>query len=192
MTTSNRTPAVVCRRGVGPYLQAVAAAVLAIGAAAACGPSTSPSPTGAGKPAATHATSGPVTLTTVDGKQVTVPGRVPTALFFFSVAGCEECLAGGKSFAQAAAKTPGGKAAFLAVDMDPSDPPQKATDFLGQVGAPTLPAVIDKGAVLTGRFQVTALSTLIVVDPAGKVTYRATGPSADQITTALRQAGAGV
>ena len=35
-----------------------------------------------------------------------------------------------------------------------------------------------------------ALARDVVVDPAGKVTYRATDPSADQITTALRDAGA--
>ena len=34
------------------------------------------------------------------------------------------------------------------------------------------------------------VDALLEVDPAGKVTYRATDPSADQITTALRDAGA--
>ena len=43
---------------------------------------------------------------------------------------------------------------------------------------------------LWNSLWVASLSTLVVVDPAGKVTYRATDPSADQITTALRDAGA--
>jgi hypothetical protein len=37
---------------------------------------------------------------------------------------------------------------------------------------------------------VAALSTLLVIDPSGKVSYRATDPSTDQITDALRKAGA--
>ncbi len=37
---------------------------------------------------------------------------------------------------------------------------------------------------------VAALSTLIVVDPAGKVTYRATDPGPEAIQAALEKAGA--
>ncbi|WP_201409496.1 TlpA family protein disulfide reductase, partial [Mycobacterium paraintracellulare] len=133
------------------------------------------------------ASANPLTLTTIDGQQVSVPGPVPTALFFFSV-GCGECAGGGKSFAQATAQTAPGKAAFLAVDMDPGDSPEAITGFLQQIGAQNLPAVIDRGATLSRTYQVSALSTLIVVDPAGKVTYRGTDPSADKIVAAVAEA----
>jgi len=119
-----------------------------------------------------------------------VPGRAPTALFFFSV-GCGECVGGAKSLAraQAAAQKSGGKGTFLAVDIDPSESANTITDFLRGVEGTELSAVIDKNPTLASRYQVAALSTLIV-DPAGTVTYRATDPPADQITTAVEQAGA--
>ncbi|WP_344870137.1 TlpA family protein disulfide reductase, partial [Rhodococcus aetherivorans] len=112
----------------------------------------------------------------------------PTALFFFSV-GCGECVGGAKSVAQAAGQL-GDKASFVLVDMDPGESAQTVAGFQDFTGTQALPAVIDTGATLTTRLSVASLSTLVVVDPAGKVTYRATDPSADQITTALRDAGA--
>ncbi|SKM30216.1 alkyl hydroperoxide reductase/ Thiol specific antioxidant/ Mal allergen [Mycobacteroides abscessus subsp. massiliense] len=198
MTTTTDSPSTARpgRRTMVRRLLAVAvaaAAALAAATLAACGPAstTSPAPTTSTHPSGpsgnSAASANPVSLTTIDGKQVSVPGPVPTALFFFSV-GCGECVGGGKSFAQATAQTAPRKAAFLAVDMDPGDSPEAITGFLQQIGAQNLPAVIDRGATLSRTYQVSALSTLIVVDPAGKVTYRGTDPSADKIVAAVADA----
>jgi hypothetical protein len=85
----------------------------------------------------------------------------------------------------------GDKADFLAVDMDPRESPETVRGFLDHIKAPQLPATIDTGAALSRRFQVAALSTLIVIDPrGGKVTYRATDPTADQIKAELAKVGA--
>lgn len=127
-------------------------------------------------------------LTTLDGTTVTVPGSKPAALFFFSVS-CGECIDGATSLAEAATAL-GDKADFLAVDMDPSESPQLIREFLDYIKAPQLPVAIDTGAVLTRRFQVAALSTLIVVNPSGTVTYRATDPTANQIKAELAKLGA--
>lgn len=127
-------------------------------------------------------------MTTIVGNTVRVPGGKPAALFFFSV-GCGECAGGAKSLAKAAHAV-GSKADFLAVDTDPSESGQTIAKFLNVVGSPALPAAIDTGAVLSRRFQVSALSTLVVLDSAGKVTYRATDPDPGQITAALNKAGA--
>ncbi|WP_343577666.1 TlpA disulfide reductase family protein [Mycobacterium sp.] len=175
------------------YLHRAAAAVVAVATAglvlAACathsgGPQQAqqpvPHPRPAGPPAAT--------LTTLAGKAVRVPGSKPTAVFFFSV-GCGECAEGAKSFAKAAT-TVGGKAEFLAVDIDPHDSADAITGFLRSIGSPDLPAAIDKDAVLSRTYQVSAISTLIVVDPAGKVTFRATDPPTDKIEATLTAAGA--
>jgi hypothetical protein len=51
-------------------------------------------------------------------------------------------------------------------------------------------AAIDEGAALSQRFGVAALSTLILVDPDGQVTFRATDPDADTIVSELHKAGA--
>ena len=74
--------------------------------------------------------------------------------------------------------------------IDPGESAQTVAGFQDFTGTQALPAVIDTGATLTTRLSVASLSTLVVVDPAGKVTYRAPDPSAAQITTALRDAGA--
>jgi hypothetical protein len=47
---------------------------------------------------------------------------------------------------------------------------------LGVAGDPDLPAASDHDASLGRRYQVAALSTLLVIDPAGAVTYRAVDP----------------
>jgi hypothetical protein len=75
-------------------------------------------------------------------------------------------------------------------DNDPGESTQTVRDFPDFIKAPKLPAVIDTGAVLTHRFHVAALSTLIVVDTAGTVTYRATDPTAAQIQAEQAKAGA--
>ncbi|GDY33531.1 TlpA family protein disulfide reductase [Gandjariella thermophila] len=173
-------PLLASRRAV------VAAAVMlatAVPVPAACGTNTA-TPASPAAPAA--AANAATQVTTITGSGMRVPGAEPTALFFFSV-GCGECAGGAKSLAQAA-RTVGGKAEFLAVDMDPSESTQDVTSFLKTVDGADLPAAIDTGAALTQRFGISALSTLIVVAPSGKVTYRATDPSPQAITTALDQA----
>jgi hypothetical protein len=132
------------------------------------------------------------TLTSITGRNITLPSAgAPTAVFFFSV-GCGECAGGVKSLGQAAtvARRAGSKAGFLAVDADPGESPATIKGFLKEVDAAQVPTVIDTGAAVSQRYQVAALSTLIVVDGHGKVTYRGTDPSATTITSALRKAGA--
>ncbi|MFI5627585.1 TlpA family protein disulfide reductase [Nocardioides sp. NPDC051685] len=132
------------------------------------------------------------TLTSLSGQKITLPaaGR-PTAVFFFSV-GCGECAGGMKSLGQAAADAhqAGVKASFLAVDVDPGESADTINEFMKSIDAEQVPSVIDADATLTQRYQVAALSTLIVVDGNGKVTYRATDPSAETITAELNEAGA--
>ncbi|WP_244502442.1 TlpA family protein disulfide reductase [Streptomyces oceani] len=162
-------------------------AVLAAGATACGNQDTSTTKPAAGASASFGSQQG-TAVTTIGDEKVTVPDNKPTALFFFSV-GCGECAGGAKSLATAG-KTLNGKANILAVDMDPSESPQTIRQFLGSIKAPELPAAIDTRAALSQRYKVAALSTLIVVDPQGKVTYRATDPSSDQIQTALHKASA--
>ena len=172
---------------VGRELRQVyrAAAVLAAGSLTltACGNSADPATAGSGSPA---------TVTSVDGQQISLPANgKPTAVFFFSV-GCGECVNGVRSLGEAAttAENAGTVASFLAVDMDPGESKALIGDFMESVDAEHVPAAIDDGAALSRRFEVAALSTLIVVDADGTVTFRATDPDAATITAELAKAGA--
>lgn len=161
------------------------AAVLAAGSLTltACGNSADPATAGSGSPA---------TVTSVDGQQISLPANgKPTAVFFFSV-GCGECVNGVRSLGVAAtsADEAGSEANFLAVDMDPGESKETIGDFMEYVDAEHVPAAIDQGATLSRRFGVSALSTLIVVDADGTVTFRATDPDAATITAELAKAGA--
>lgn len=134
----------------------------------------------------------PAPVTSIDGQQISLPAAgKPTAVFFFSV-GCGECVGGVRSLGEAAASAEdnGTDAQFLAVDMDPREPKETIEGFMEYVEAEHVPAAIDEGAVLSQRFDVAALSTLIIVDAYGKVTFRATDPAADTIVAELEKAGA--
>lgn len=160
---------------------------MVMGSISACGPAADTNPSvsqGVSAPS-----SAPVALTTIDGRQVSVPGSTPTALLFFSFS-CGECVVGGKSLAQAqaGAENAGSKAGFLLVDMDPKESPQDAARFRDQIDSKNLPAVIDTGATLSRTYKISALTTVIVVDAAGKVTYQGHAPSADQILGQLDKA----
>ncbi len=134
----------------------------------------------------------PAAVTSIDGQKVSLPATgKPAAVFFFSV-GCGECVEGVRSLGEAttAAEKAGVEAAFLAVDMDPGESKETIEGFMDYVEAEHVPAVIDEGAALSRRFDVAALSGLIVVDADGTVTFRATDPDAATITAELAKAGA--
>lgn len=173
---------------------AAAVAVLAVSALTACG-TAGTAETGTAGAASTGAsetvsTTSAMAIRTIDGKTMQVPAGRPAALFFFSV-NCGSCVGGVKSLGEAAraSEQAGGKADFLLVGMDPSESTGTILEFQNATNAQNLPAAIDTGAVFSRRFKVAALSTLIVLDAAGKVTYRATDPSAEQINAALGEAG---
>ena len=69
--------------------------------------------------------------------------------------------------------------------MDRGASVHTVADFLHSVGADGLPTVVDQKAVLSGRYQVTALSTVLVVDSTGRVTFRAVNPSPAKIVSAV-------
>lgn len=174
----------VARRvSVGLTVLAAGAVLAGCGAAA-----TSSSVPAASAAAGTHAGAAPAAgtaLRTIDGSTVRVPGSMPSVLVFLSI-GCADCSAAAKTVAQAA-RSVGDKASFLGVDLDPGVPPQDLRSFLAAADAQNLPTVIDAKAALTAKYQVTALSSVLVVDPAGKVTYRAVNPTANAITAAVAQ-----
>lgn len=179
-----------CARGSGRRLPRVAAAVamavaLALAATACAGTTADPQLANKHPQAGSAGSADAVTL--LDGTTVRVPDGKPAALFFFSV-GCGSCIGGARSL-HAAEQRVGARADFLAVDVAPSEPASSIRQFLDYVHAPDLPVTVDTHARLIRHYKVAALSTLVVVDPSGKVTYRATDPTATQIRAALTRAG---
>lgn len=172
-------------RRVSVGLAMLAAGAVLAGCGAAATSSSVPAASAAvGTPAGAASASG-TALRTIDGSTVRVPGSKPSVLVFISI-GCADCAAAAQTVAQAA-RTIGDKASFLGVDLDPGVPVQDLNGFLGSVNARNLPTVIDAKAALADKYQVTALSTVLVVDPAGEVTYRAVSPPAGAITAAVAQ-----
>jgi hypothetical protein len=189
VTRRRRAPGRAC---VG--LAAIAAAVLL----ASCG--TSParrghdaaSP-GRAAPGSPSAATGQAALTTIDGAPVRVPSNRPSVLVFLSMT-CADCANAARTLAQVEAATKATaraahlattKARFLGVDMDRGASGNAVADFLHSVGAAGLPTVVDQKAVLSGRYQVTALSTVLVIDPTGQVRFRAVNPSPAKIVAAV-------
>lgn len=125
--------------------------------------------------------------TTLSGQQLTVPGGKPSVLFFFSV-DCGSCGPGAQALAQAQEANPG--ANYVAVDVDPGETSADVREFLTANQAGGLAYALDTDASLTRAYQLTQLSTAVVLDATGTIVYRGVDPTPDQIRTALTTAGA--
>jgi thiol-disulfide isomerase/thioredoxin len=191
-----RRRAVHTRAGRGrTTARAVAAVVAAALLASACssaafhGASAGSGSNGPGLPAASSPaadSAGGTRLTTFEGTRVRVPGSKPTVLAFISVS-CADCTAAAKALARAS-QTLGRAATVLGVDVDPGLTASEMRRFLDYVGAKTLPVMIDSKLALMRTYAVSALSTVLVVNPAGRVTFRAVNPSPGAIEAAVDEA----
>jgi thiol-disulfide isomerase/thioredoxin len=152
--------------------------------------SSQPAPTSTAGAASTTARSSNAatafTATTLSGDQVTVPGGKPSLVFFFS-ATCGSCGPGARALAEAQASTPG--ANYVAVDIDPSESVAVVRSFLTANGASTLAYARDTDAALTRAYELTQLSTAVVLDASGTEVYRGVDPTPAQIRAALTKAG---
>ncbi len=161
-------------------------AVAVLGVLAVAYTAFTPAPAPPGAPGA--AASGFV-ATTASGRSVPVPGGKPSAVLFFS-ATCGSCGPAAHALAQAQHGDPRGANTYAVVDMDPSESPQTISAFLAANQASTLPVARDTNAALTGAYQVTALSTAVILGPVGRAAARTVEPSVAQIRQQLTTAGA--
>lgn len=175
------------------------AAVVAVWlASCSTGPANGSGVTNAG-PAASAAHRGvdnPTVLTTIDGATVRVPGNRPSVLVFMST-NCASCADAAKALVQVEAATKAtaraahrakGTARFLGVDMDVGAYAQTVRGFLQSVGAAHLPTVVDNKEVLASIYHVLALSTVLIIDSAGRVTFRAINPTRAKLQAAINAA----
>ena len=126
------------------------------------------------------------TASTLSGEKVSVPGGKPSVVFFFS-ATCGTCGPGARALAEAQASTP--DANYVAVDIDPNESVDVVREFLTANDAGTLAYARDTDAALTRAYQLTQLSTAVVLDASGTEVYRGVDPTATQIRSALSKAG---
>ena len=161
-------------------------AVLGVGTVLYSAFSASDKPTGsapAGANPANAAAAAALTARTLDGTQVTVPGGRPSVLFFFSVE-CGGCGPSAQALAQAQ-QAVGGKANFVAVDVAGYETAADVTSFLTNFKATTVAYAIDTHSQWIRTYQVNQLSTAVVLNSAGKETFRAVEPSTAQIKAEL-------
>lgn len=178
----------------GPGWRGIAVVIAVVAVfLAGCGSSHAPASRTKSVSTRTPQAAAVATLRTTDGAVVRVPNARPSVLLFISL-GCADCAASAQSMARAArvaraARSLPDRATFLAVDLDPAVSASNVRDFLDSVGAKGLPVTINSDGTLLHKYRVTVLSSVLIIDPAGKVVYRAVNPSANAITRALSTAG---
>ena len=193
--TTTRTSTSSSASGPGPaggsgrrWLAIVGAAVvtllvLAVTYTALSQPSPAPGAASSAAGSSTVATA--FTASTLTGEEVPVPGGKPSVVFFFS-ATCGTCGPGARALAEAQASTP--DANYVAVDIDPNESVEDVREFLTANDADTLAYALDTDAALTRAYQLTQLSTAVVLDASGTEVYRGVDPTPTQIRTALTKA----
>lgn len=129
------------------------------------------------------------TARTLTGGQVAVPGSRPSVLLFFSVE-CGGCGPTAGALAEVE-RTAGGAANFALVDVAGYETDEDITGFLGQYRATSLSYTIDTDARLITTYRVQQLSTVLVLDAAGREVFRAVEPSAERIRAELAKVAAG-
>lgn len=173
---------------------ALAGTVVAAALLAACGttPASGPHPAtsaAAGSSVDERTSSGAAAgagFTTIDGATVRLPNSKPTVLVFFATA-CPSCGAAMVD-AQHALGSTAGKATFLGVDLDAAEPADEITSFLHDIGVSGVPVVRDVEGKLAATYRVSALGTVIVISPSGKVAYRGVMPSPGAVLSAITSA----
>src|SRR6478672_3480142 len=155
-----------------PLVGLMAMAAAALPASCSANPTTSgpgDAPAGSAASGPHGGPTGPAVLTTIDGATVRVPSNKPSVLVFMST-NCADCADAARALVQVQAATKAtaraahlaaANARFLGVDMDVTAFAQTVRGFLHSVGAAGLPTVVDRKAVLAGRYQVTSLSTVL-------------------------------
>lgn len=126
------------------------------------------------------------TASTQSGEDIAIPGGRPSVVFFFS-ATCGTCGPGAQALAETQAGTP--DANYVAVDVDPNDSVEDVREFLDANDASTLAYARDPDAALARAYQLTQLSTAVVLDAAGTEVFRGVDPTSAELSSALTEAG---
>ncbi len=168
--------------GVVLLLVAAAAATLFVSFLSPAGTRQPPEARQAAAPAG-----GAFTARTVQGEEIPVPGPKPSVLFFFNIE-CGACGPATKVLAELQRRSPA-DANYVAVDIAPYETARQIEDFLALNQASSLAYASDLNTQLITAYQITQVSTFVVLDDGGREVFRAVEPSAEQLKAALAAAG---
>lgn len=129
-----------------------------------------------------------LTVPTFAGGVFRLPAGRP-AVVYFMAAWCATCQAEAQALGQLQRQV-GGRAAILAVDVDPIDQPSQTRAFFHAAGDPAYAVARDQDGRLATAFAVRALDTTVVIDARGRVVYRDEVPTdLATLRAALAKAG---
>lgn len=122
------------------------------------------------------------------GTSITLPRHRPIVLLFFSV-GCGGCGPAATALTKAQATNPNG-ADYALVDVAPGESATDVRHFLTSNKATALPFAIDADAKLLEAYNISQLSTLVILASNGHIAYRGIEPSAATISSELAKLAA--
>lgn len=125
-------------------------------------------------------------VTTLDGKTVSVPQPGKATVVYFFATSCITCLPPLRFLATQASAHP--EALYLPVSIGPYDDETKVHWFLAAAGDENRSAALDPDGRLARALEANALGTLIIFDQNGSSVLRAVEPDAEVIAAAFARA----
>lgn len=155
------------------------------GSGGAGAPASAGAPTGGGNPGGLVS---PLTLTSLDGRSVSIPSTGRPGALFFTVSSCSSCIPSAQALSTLKSQL-GTRADVLMVDLDPQDSSQNLRAWGDAVGNPSYPLAIDTTGNLVNQYQVQALGTTVIYDAKGRIVDRLIEPGMGELAGAFRKAG---
>jgi len=115
---------------------------------------------------------------TVDGGRFALAAQRGKVVVLYAMAAwCTSCVPESTALGHLAQAEPAGTLTTLLVDESPqSDTPQAVRDFRTRTQGPPRAWVLDQGGAIARAYGITSLDTTVVIDRAGHVAARYTGP----------------
>jgi hypothetical protein len=166
----------------------VAAATLALVLAAI---STNRSTSAARSPTAATQTpdayAAPVRLTSIEGKQVSLPAGRP-GMVMLSSSLCTTCFLTVRDMGKLKSQL-GGRIDAAFISVDPGDSAATLRDRRDSIGDPPIPFAIDTSGTIAAEYNITTLGTVVVYDATGKIVERSVEPTLNDLQAAFRRVG---
>ena len=166
----------------------VAAAALALVLAAiSTNRSTSAGPSGVAATQSTDTYAAPVRLTSIDGKQVSLPAGRP-GMVMLSSSLCTTCFLTVRDMGKLKARS-GERVDAAFISVDPGDSAATLGDRRDSIGDPPIPFAIDTSGTLASQYRITTLGTVVVYDAGGNIVQRSIEPTLSDLQAAFRRIG---
>jgi cytochrome oxidase Cu insertion factor (SCO1/SenC/PrrC family) len=172
------------RRAILAGIVAIAALALVL-AAVSAQRTTNAASVSAGASEAADSYAAPVRLTSIDGKQVTLPAGRP-GMVMLSSSLCTTCFLTVRDMGKLKARL-GGRVDAAFISVDPGDSATTLADRRDSIGDPPIPFAIDTTGTLAERYQITTLGTVVVYDAAGRIVDRWIEPTLSDLEAAFRR-----